>query len=196
MPLVLLLLHQDYRLLVYLERVDQVIQAILEIKVMLVMGVAEILETTVVVEEAEAVVVPLLKVKNQVLIVQTAETLVNPLQTLEVAEVEAAVEATQLTLVGTKNSITNIPKKQMPVTLVVKGKVAIKVIKIMAVVVDLVVLVTQEILDKKLVLVIINSLADKAEMLVVETQAILETLAIKVMLVAAVMLGKVEMVEE
>ena len=196
MPLVLLLLHQDYRLLVYLERVDQVIQAILEIKVMLVMGVAEILETTVVVEEAEAVVVPLLKVKNQVLIVQTAETLVNPLQTLEVAEVEAAVEATQLTLVGTKNSITNIPKKQMPVTLVVKGKVAIKVIKIMAVVVDLVVLVTQEILDKKLVLVIINSLADKAEMLVVETQAILETLAIKVMPVAAVMLGKVEMVEE
>jgi hypothetical protein len=196
MPLALLLLHQDYRLLVYLERVDQVIQAILEIKVMLVMGVAEILETTVVVEEAEAVVVPLLKVKNQVLIVQTAETLVNPLQTLEVAEVEAAVEATQLTLVGTKNSITNIPKKQMPVTLVVKGKVAIKVIKIMAVLVDLVVLVTKEILDKKLNLVIINSLADKAEMLVVETQAILETLAIKVMLVAAVMLGKVEMVEK
>jgi hypothetical protein len=196
MPLALLLLRQDYRLLVYLERVDQVIQAILEIKVMLVMGVAEILETTVVVEEAEAVVVPLLKVKNQVLIVQTAETLVNPLQTLEVAEVEAAVEATQLTLVGTKNSITNIPKKQMPVTLVVKGKVAIKVIKIMAVLVDLVVLVTKEILDKKLNLVIINSLADKAEMLVVETQAILETLAIKVMLVAAVMLGKVEMVEK
>jgi|TARA_Y100000015_G_C2377864_1_gene83492 hypothetical protein len=196
MLLVILLLRQDYRLLVYLERVDQVIQAILVMLVIRVIRVLEILETTVVVEEAEAVVVPLLKVKNQVLIVQTAETLVNPLQTLEVAEVEAAVEATQLTLVGTKNSITNIPKKQMPVTLVVKGKVAIKVIKIMAVVVDLVVLVTQEILDKKLVLVIINSLADKAEMLVVETQAILETLAIKVMLVAAVMLGKVEMVEE
>ena len=49
-------------------------------------------------------------------------------------------------------------------------------------VVDLVVLVTQEILDKKLVLVIINFLVDKVEMLVVETQAILEILAIKVML--------------
>jgi hypothetical protein len=196
MPLALLLLHQDYRLLVYLERVDQVIQAILEIKVMLVIRVTEILETTVVVEEAEAVVVPLMKVKNQVLIVPTAETLVDPLQTLEVVEVEAAVKATQLHLVGTKNSITNIPKKQMPATLVVKGKMAIKVIKIMAVLVDLVVLVTQEILDKKLVLVIINFLVDKVETLVVETQAILEILAIKVMLVEAVMLGKVEMVEK
>jgi hypothetical protein len=196
MPLALLVLLQDYRLLVYLERVDQVIQAILEIKVMLVMRVAEILETTVVVEEAEAVVVPLLKVKNQVLIVQTVVTKANPLQTLEVAEAVAALEATQLTLVGTKNLITNILKKQTLATLVVKGKQAIKVIKIMAVLVDLVVLVTQEILDKKLVLAIINSLVDKVEMLVVETQAILEILAIKVMLVAAVMLEKVEMVEK
>jgi hypothetical protein len=196
MPLALLVLPQDYRLLVYLERVDQVIQAILEIKVMLVMRVAEILETTVVVEEAEAVVVPLLKVKNQVLIVQTVVTKANPLQTLEVAEAVAALEATQLTLVGTKNLITNILKKQTLATLVVKGKQVIKVIKIMAVLVDLVVLATQEILDKKLVLAIINSLVDKVEMLVVETQAILEILAIKVMLVAAVMLEKVEMVEK
>jgi hypothetical protein len=93
--------------------VVRVIQAILVMLEMPAMLVVEILGTTVVVEEAEVAVVPLLKVRNQALMVPTPVKVVKAHQTQAVAVVKVAVKEMELTLVETKNLITNIQNTQV-----------------------------------------------------------------------------------
>ena len=161
----------------------------------LVMQVMAILDSLVVAEAVAAVVVPFMKVKNQVLIVPTVEIKAKTVHNLVDKAVLQVLEAIQLNLVETKNLMTDIPKEQTQATLVPMDKAVLQAIKVMATQEAREMKVRREILDKKLNLVIINSLVDKVGMVVTETQATLETLVLRVMVDKEEIRDKAEMAD-